>query len=125
MLTKHQHLLGYNTPRCPAALGHGGVCAVGLVRVCPVCLPPKVCDNTEILSFWFMRKSFAIPGVLPRKEDTYKYTKTQQDLVLCKRKHDCDISPENEESFFFDAKLLSLRNNTSMQFCADRTWVLK
>lgn len=28
MLTKHQHLLGYNTPRCPAALGHGGVRAV-------------------------------------------------------------------------------------------------
>lgn len=73
----------------------------------------------------FMRKSVAIPGVLPRKEGTYKYTKTQQDLVFCKRKHDCDISPENEESFFFDAKLLSLRNNTRMQFCADRTWVLK
>lgn len=42
--------------------------------------------------------------------------KTQQDLVFSKRKHDCDILPENEESFFFDAKLLSLRNNIVCTF---------
>lgn len=54
-----------------------------------------------------MRKSFAVPGVLPGKEGTSKYTKSQQDLVFCKRKHDCDTLPENEASFFFDAKLLS------------------
>lgn len=92
-------------------------------------LPFVFCFKSETVyksyHFSLWGKSFAIPGVLPRKEDTYKYTKTQQDLVFCKRKHDYDISPENEESFFFDAKLLSLRNNTRMQFCADRTWVLK
>lgn len=51
--------------------------------------------------------------------------KTQQDFVFCKRKHDCDILPEDEESFFFDAKLLSLKNNICVHFCADRTWVFK
>lgn len=42
--------------------------------------------------------------------------KNQQDLFFCKRKHDCDISPENKASFFFDAKLLSLRNNAVNNF---------
>lgn len=32
---------------------------------------------------------------------------------------------KKEESFFFDAELLSLRHNTRVQFGADRTWGLK
>lgn len=73
-------------------------------------------------AFW--EKALQSQGV-PGDRGHLQINKIQQGSVVCKRKHDCDRSLRNEASLFFDAELLSRWNNTCVQLCTDRTWVVK